>query len=385
MEESTHISLEYYFKAFKIAKKHKNKNYAAIHYECGVDNNLRALKFAIDTRTWKIGNSTSFVVLKPKPREIFAGDFEKKVAETLLLIFLQPLIEKELIDRTYNCRKDKWISTCILQLRKDIYEATDGYKNADTWVLTGDIKSFFMSINKELAKGRLTKLLREKYSGSYLQDLVYILQTLLDYRPEVDCNIASPLRMWRLLPKNKSLFDNGEWTGLPIGDLLSQWSALYMLNDFGHIIDTMYRYVGIYADDFYIIGEHEELLNALSLLREILTSSGFELHPQKIYLQPWWHGVTFCGVTVKRDRLYVSRRTINNCYQYLRNSDKDSDIQFVQHLNSYLGYMSHCNSYGIRRKIGHAIDSKRWEHIYATKNFKSIKIKRNDKTNCKED
>lgn len=365
------IPLKYYYRAYRIARKGKMSTRAEIKFESNLDANIRALKYAIDSRCWRLGVSTCFVVLKPRPREIFAGDFEKRLAETLLMFFLRPLIEGELIDRTYNCRQGKGMYNCIRTLREDMSSSPS------EWVFSGDIRSFFMSLKNEMIKDRLISLIKGKYTGKYLGDLIYITSSILDYKPQDCCVILSKPEMWKNIPSPKSLFRNGDDKNMPIGDLLSQWSALYILNDFGHTLLDRFGKVGIYADDFYIIGGHDDILNFIPSIRAELANIGLSLHPDKVYFQPIRHGLTFCGWTVKDGRIYANKRTVNNCYMYLRHSEGDTDECFRQHINSFFGTIAQANSYGIRRSIGKCIPISRWPHIYFSRNFKTLKIRKN--------
>ena len=76
-------------------------------------------------------------------------------------------------------------------------------------------------------------------------------------------------------------------------------------------------------------------------------------------------GVKFVGSVIKRYRTYLSNRTIGSMYNAIAVLDKickriyESDEQdmmdllqlerAVSGINSYFGFLIHCNSYGIRR------------------------------------
>lgn len=91
------------------------------------------------------------------------------------------------------------------------------------------------------------------------------------------------------------------------------------------------------------------------------------LHPSKIYVQNYKHGVVFVGSIVKGSRMYIANRTVSNfieaiykynhvahkVYEYTKNYIKD----FLSSINSYCGFLVHYNSYSIRRKMFKCIDS----------------------------
>jgi hypothetical protein len=82
---------------------------------------------------------------------------------------------------------------------------------------------------------------------------------------------------------------------------------------------------------------------------------GLSLHPNKIYLQPYYRFFLFLGQYIKPYRSYISNRVKNNFYQALRNVNQllvkteiipwESMCQIQSTLNAYLGTMKHANSH----------------------------------------
>jgi hypothetical protein len=88
---------------------------------------------------------------------------------------------------------------------------------------------------------------------------------------------------------------------------------------------------------------------------------GLQVDEKKIYLQNDKRGVEFLGIRIKHHRRYVGNRIKSNFYKTIldySNRIKSLDRklpdafleQFRASINSYLGCLSHANTYQLRKK-----------------------------------
>ena len=98
-------------------------------------------------------------------------------------------------------------------------------------------------------------------------------------------------------------------------------------------------------------------------IREKLAKINVTLHPKKFYIQHYTKGVSFIGAVIKRERIYISNRIVHNTFNNISKANAIPDEKradyvehFISQLNSSLGFMRHCNAYGIRRNIARAVD-----------------------------
>lgn len=373
-----HIDINQYYNAYFIFRKHCRKSSSQIIFESDFRYNLHLLRESVINQTVDLGESNSFIVTKPKPREVFAGSINKRILDTLVVMFLRPTIESILPDRMYNCRKGKGLNQYRSVLKQDMIDSYKEYGN-DSWIFGGDIKSFFMSLNKDIVWNEWKKVI-DIYSGDYKEELNYIIKLLIYYEPENHSIRKSPISMWNLIPSYKSLYTNGKNKGLPIGDLVLQWSALLILKDFGNCLKARYKYIGIYMDDFYIIGKHSELLKAVEYSRNLLLKKELCLKMDKIYFQPAYHGIKTCGAVVYKDRSYIANRVVNNTYRFIISlyRRKISAESTMMTLNSYFGIMQHFCSYNIRTKLIKILPHKVFNKLYIQGHYKYFKLKRYD-------
>lgn len=366
------FKVEDIFEAYYDCLKNKRSTESAIKFEMNYIRNCISLYNDLSNRTYRPSASIAFIVLKPRRREIFAANFRDRVMHHLIDCKLRPLIEKDLIERTYNNRIGKGTSGCVIQLKKDL----EGSGEND-WICKMDLKGFFMSISKKLTIEMVNKFIDEKYFNDDKEDLKWLIEVLISDNPEKHCVLRSPKEMWDDLDKNKSLFTIDDDLGLPIGNLISQLFANFYLNDFDHFVhETLgFEKYGRYVDDFYIIGDKKKILKAIPLIREKLKDVGIALHPHKFYLQHASKGCEMVGAVVKKNRMYVHNRTVNNAFRKIermtqhKRSATEKDLASV---NSYLGFMGMYSSYNIRRKL--AIQAMKLGGLSAPNNYKKMNL-----------
>lgn len=224
--------------------------------------------------------------------------------------------------------------------------------------------------------------------GKNPEFILFLVESIIFKDHTLDCEVMGNKKEWMLLPASKSLFCQPKGIGLPIGDLTSQLFSNIYLNEFDNMIKRRFkiRHYGRYVDDFYVVHPSKAYLK--SLIPEIRTflkeRLGLTLHPKKIYLQPYTHGVAFLGAFVKPYRKYAIPRSVNNfrskAKKIISFSTRDEltigQLEAIRaSLNSYLGYLGHYKSYKIIHKslTGSAV----FKHLYFASGYKkSIPYKR---------
>lgn len=374
------------FAAFRICLIHKGSSPSAIKYLFGFEEDVLRLVDEVNQRTYHPSTSICFVVTNPKYREVFAAAFRDRVIHHYVAMRLEPLFEKLFTDRTFNCRKGKGVMYGVEQLRKDVYECSDGYTK-NVWVVRFDLKGFFMSIDKALLDRMLQTFIEERYFGDDKEDIKWLSHVIMMHEPEKDCRKHSPDEMWDYLPPNKSLFTNGDGLGLPIGNLPSQHNANLLLHWLDMIMEKLgYKYHGRYVDDGYYMAvceteeDKQKMLHDMDKIRRFLKIFlHVSLHPDKFSFQHYTKGVQFTGAVVKPNRVYVGNRTIHNAFKAVkRMNDARTKKQLthdIQSLNSYLGVMRHYDTYNIRKNIVAAIAPEVWDKIYVKGHYESVHLR----------
>lgn len=295
---------------------------------------------------------------------------------------LEPLFEKIFCDRTYNCRKGKGQLAGVTQLAEDIREESEDYTK-DAYVMKVDLKGFFMSIPKPLLAKMVDDFIVENYYGDDKEDLRWICGLVIMHRPELNCERRSPLWMWNFIPKEKSLFTNGEDRGIAIGNLFAQLFANFLLNTIDWKIDAVCVRHNRYVDDIsFVSRDKEKLLSIIPMLRTELGKLGLRLNEKKFYLQHYSKGVQFTGAIVKPGRIYVANHTINSFAIAVGRLGRAAETGMIEEIkkeiasvNSYLGIMSHYNEYATKRRIMAKLPQKFYKYCYIEGHFDTVKLK----------
>jgi len=337
--------LEDLFSAYFCARSNKRFTKNALSFEINLEENIISIFSEIVERKYAPRPSICFGVTNPVSREIFAADFSDRIVHHLIYGYISPIFEKFFINDSYSCRIGRGVHYGIKRVEGFMRSCSQNYQK-DCYVLKLDIKSYFMSMKKDILFKMVEKVLYSEKSVDFDMDVVlYLLEKTIFERPEKNCVKYGEVDV----PFGKSLFDTLPDCGLPIGNLTSQLFGNVYLNDFDHFVKSELgiKYYGRYVDDFVIIHEDKEYLKeVLVRIREYLENElGLILHPNKIYLQHFSKGFKFLGVYIKPYRRYIINRTKGNFHNCLKSESLNHDCA----VNSYLGLMVHCNAFKLRK------------------------------------
>lgn len=376
------VTYEGLLEAYYDCRVHKSRTNNCIKFTLDMEGNLYDLMVAINNRTYQPRRSICFVVSRPKYREVFAADFADRIIHHYVKIRLEPIIEAEFNNRTFNCRVGKGTAAGVAQLNQDIIDCSENYTK-DCYVATVDIKSFFMSIPKKLVEDLVIDMIERKYEGDDKEDIIFLCHVILSHCPETNCIKQSSEHMWDFLPASKSLFTNGEGLGMPIGNLPSQMFANYLLNSVDWAIENEcgIKYHGRYVDDIYLVDESKEkILKAIPIIRQKLQEKGLTLSSNKFYMQHYSKGIDFTGAIVKPGRIYPLNRCVTSFkHSILRLNKCQTKAQVIKALysvNSYMGLMRQFNTYAIRYNILSLIDPRLFKWVYIKGSMESVALKK---------
>lgn len=376
------IDFETILEAYFDCRKRKRSTVGATEFELNYVHNLVELMNEVNSRQYRIGKSICFVVRYPRYREVFAGDFRDRIIHHYIALRLEPLFEQIFCDRTYNCRKGKGQLAGVTQLAEDIREESENYTQ-DAYVMKVDLKGFFMSIIKSKLAKMIDDFIVEHYEGDDKEDLRWLCNLVIMHRPELNCERRSPLWMWNHIPKEKSLFTNGEDRGIAIGNLFAQLFANFLLNVIDWKIDAVCVKHDRYVDDMSFVNKDKaKLLAIIPMLREELGKLGLRLNEKKTYIQHYSKGVKFTGAIIKPGRIYVANHTVNSFALAVGRLGKaaeagaiDDIVKEIASVNSYLGIMSHYNEYATKRRIMTQLPSEFYEYCYIEGYYEVVKLK----------
>lgn len=351
------IPIEHIWEAYRACIRNKRFSPDAMIFNSDLERNIRRLWRELNDGTYEIGKSIAFIVERPKKREVFAASFRDKVVHYYVCLRLEPLFEKVLPDEIASNRKGKGTLYAVNKAYDAITDASNGY-TSDAWIWKYDIQGFFMSIDKRILNGKVQALIDAEYHGVDIAPLKYYTEKIIMHCPQGNCIRKSSPFHWKGLAKNKSLFWQDKYHGMPIGNLPSQMFANYLLM---FVVDKL-KGLGLkncvqFVDDGMVVaGSKQAILDSIPIVRDYMkTELGLTMHPKKCYIQHYTKGVAFIGGIVKPHRVYLSKRARRNALAkanwLFRKGEGIKLLDAFHTVNAYLGMTHHVYGYKIRKCI----------------------------------
>ena len=380
--------------AFEDCCRGKRTSTQCILYRLTYEFDLIRLAMEVKNGTYYPSVSTTFLVTRPKLREIFAANFRDRIVQHWVTLRLNPILEQRFEscgNVSFNCRLGYGTLASVLKLRDNIEEVSKSYTDRETYIGKFDMKGFFMSIDKRILLNLLIPFIRDNYKGDDIDKLIWLVQIIILHRPQSNCIRRGNVELWKDLPIHKSLFGNPDHLGMPIGNITSQLLANFYLSFFDEYIVSLCGELGAkyirFVDDFVVVGKSKKDIKFLQhkadeFLKEKL---GITLHKDKVYIQDAKKGVKFLGSVIRPGRIYLSNQTVGNfvdlivkvehlCHEIQKRTTGKRLIMlesYVSATNSYLGFLIQTNSYAIRYNI---FESLHWFWLFCDVNEKTTKV-----------
>ena len=362
------VKLEDLLQSVDEAAHGKRKSKETVKYMLKKEYNTVKLWKDINNRTYIPDGNYAFVVLIPKPREIFATEFKNRVVHHYLYKRIMPLINRYVPTRTFSNRKGLGGDRAISCIYNDIKQLSNNYTE-DCWIMKVDIKGYFPNASWQLAYNKLSKLLIDEYTGPDKEDILYLLHACLFANPSETCEKRGDITLWRYIEPEKSLFNKPYGIGGAIGWLIWQIAMLYYLSDLDVFLYNQkdIRYVR-FVDDIVIIGKNQtQLLKLMPEIRKIVLNNNCQLNEKKFYFQHYSKGLEFLGSHLKYRRIYLNNKTVYRLLCKIRFlngiQNKVSYIsKFQQCINSYFGMMKRRSEIKMMYRLVFKYINKEWWH-----------------------
>ena len=319
------FSLRAVDQAYRACRRRKRGARETQRYELRWLDHLIETREALVARRWSPARSVVFVTLRPKAREIHAAPFADRVVHHLLVPRLEALYEPRFIHDSYANRRGKGTHAAVDRLQQFQRQLTrNGRRRA--WFLQLDIRNFFYSIHRP----RLLALLRRRLAQARARGELPVVEiealdglcaTILAADPAAGCIRVGDPRRFQQVPPHKRLDRAPPDTGLPIGNLTSQFFGNVYLNELDQFVKHRLkcRHYLRYVDDFVLLHPDPDQLRAWrAAIAEFLQRElGLELKDAG-RLAPVSQGVDFLGYIVRPGYRLVRRRVLGHLRDRLR-------------------------------------------------------------------
>jgi len=288
-------SLGNLFAAAKKALRGRGLKMPAVAFAADLETEVVALSHELRSGSYRPGAYHYFEIFEPKRRLVAAAPFRDRVVHHAICRVIEPIWERRFIADTYACRPGKGTHAALRRAR--------ALSRQYPWALSCDIQRYFPSVNHEVLMGTLTRVIAD-------ERLLSLIRLILASHVPGDHGAGGAV-----VPEGEAGSLAGG-TGLPIGNLTSQFFANVMLDPFDHFVTEVVRPGGYvrYMDDILVFGQSRSELRAIGTrLRDRLAGFALNIHPDKYRLTRTAAGVDFVGFTVFADgRIRLREKSLKN-------------------------------------------------------------------------
>lgn len=355
------------WRAYRACRKGKRTSRDTQAYEANLldklVNSRDALAKPLSQGGWRPSRTFSFVVSRPKLREIHAAPFADRVVHHVLVDRLARLYEPVFIHDSYANRVGKGTHAAVERLQGFMRQASAG-GSQPAFALQLDIANFFNSIHRptlfRLLQHRVARAVRaskiEIAEASALQDHC---RALLSADPTVGVRRRGSPRVFEQVPPHKRLGGQGPARGLPIGNLTSQFFANVYLNELDQFVKHQLKaqwYVR-YVDDFVLLHPDPAQLLAWRSQIDAFLAERLSLKLKALAEpHPLQQGTDFLGYVTRPFYRLARRRVVKRLQTCLHTFERQHVRAHVLNLppvarerlraqlSSFTGHLRHANS-----------------------------------------
>lgn len=316
---------------FRVDKRHKKDVQV---FEFKLEQNIFQLHRDLTTKQYRHQPYTGFYIRDPKVRHIHKASARDRILHHAVFQVLNPIFDKTFIPASFSCRVGKGVHKGVLEMERMIRAESRNFTRP-CFALKCDVQKFFDSVDHQIMLSILRKKIIDLDTLWLLSEIVGSFST-----------------------KQANLFDR---QGLPIGNLTSQLFANIYMNELDQFVKNELRLkcYARYTDDFVITSTNEQYLEeAVNPIQTFLKSKlGLELHPRKIIIRKLHLGIDFLGYIVFRHHRLLRTKTKQRIFRKLRKRIHEyknglvENLALEQSLQSYLGVLSHANTYRLGQQL----------------------------------
>lgn len=279
--------------------------------------NVLSLHAELAAGAYRHGPYTHFRISDPKPRDIHKATVRDRLVHHAIFRILYPFFRRSFIADSFSCQEGKGTHRA-LQRFQTFGRQVSRNTTRTCWVLKGDIRKFFASIDH----ASLLRLLGERIPDARILALLQEVIQSFSWTPN---------------------------TGLPLGNLTSQLFVNVYLTPFDQFVKHRLRvqhYVR-YADDFAMLSADREWLQSLvSIIQNFLqVNLRVDLHPRKVSIRTLASGVDFLGWVHFPTHRVLRTATKRRMFNRLADHPAAATVQ------SYLGLLTHGNAKKLQAQV----------------------------------
>lgn len=347
------------YKAYLHARRNKRFRDEVLEFSANLEDYLHWLQDGLINQTYVPGRYFRRVIHDPVERLIMWQAFIHRVVQWAVYQIINPEFVRSYIEDSYACIKDRGSDAAAQRLfyfmqqagraEKSAGRDADGRLRRRFYLEKLDTSKYFYRIDHQVSLDLVGRKCGYDPWLMWLMDLfVNAPGEKFGFPPGKGVGDVSPEEML-------------EDKGLAVGSLLNQMLANVNQNEVDHFAKRTLRihYYVRYMDDIVILSDSkEQLIEWRRRIEEFMADRlKLELNPKKSFIQPISQGINFCQYRVFPDHIRLKKSTALRMKRRLKKiqqlyADGEITLERAQMtVNSYLGLMSHCDSYQLRKAI----------------------------------
>lgn len=332
------VSFDNLLAAHRKARRGKRSRSGVAEFGLGLEHQLIELQSELENGTYRPRPYRLFTIYERKPRLIAAASFRDRVVHHAVMNVIEGPVDRTFIADSYACRRGKGVHLAV-----DRYQP---WAQTYRYVLKMDVQQYFPSIDHALLKEKLARRIKDRR-------VLALLDQIIDGSPK---NSAAP----SYYPDDDLFTPLLRRTGIPIGNLTSQFFANLFLDDLDHYVkQTLHiRPYLRYVDDMVVLDDDKQRLAEIrDAVRAKLETERLRLHPNKVHITRTIDGLNLLGYLVfpthrrlRSDNGHRFVRTLRRLQRGYANQrltwqDVNATVQ------SWIGHALHADTEGLRRTI----------------------------------
>lgn len=374
--------------AYFHARRSKRFRNEVLEFSANLEDNLHDLQKALRDQTYVPGPYKKKVIHDPVDRLIMWQAFIHRVVQWAVYQVINPEFVRGYIEDSYACIKGRGSDAAAQRLfyfmqqagRKDQRAVRDekGRPLSRHYVMKLDTSKFFYRIDHQVSLNLIGKKCNYDPWLMWIMDLfVNAPGEKFGFPPGKGVKDVSPDEM---------LADRG----LAVGSLLNQMLANINQNVVDHYAKRELRihYYVRYMDDIVILSDSKAQLHEWKekIERYMQEKLKLELNPKKCFIEPISRGIDFCQYRVFPDHIKLKKATALRMKRNLKRiqhlyATGEITLERAQKaVNSYMGLLSHCDSYQLKRAIFGEYSESEWVEgwFYLQRDSALIEAKKNE-------
>jgi len=291
----------------------KKKKTDVADFTLRLSQNIFDLAEEMKKEDYKHGGYKYFKIREPKIRDIHKATVRDRIVHHAIYQSVYAYFDRFFIFDSYSCRLEKGTHRALDRFKIFVRKENQNHTKT-TWILKGDIRKCFASVNHQILK---------QIIGKYINcpKLLKVINSVIDSFPE----------------------------GIPLGNLTSQLFINVYLNEFDQHLKRVLKvkkYIR-YADDFVIFSRDKKYLENLIPQIELFLAETLKLklHSHKVFIKTSASGVDFLGWVHFEKYRILRTKTKDRMYQRIFPETK------LEVILSYLGLLSYGNTYKIKQNL----------------------------------